>query len=75
MTMSGEVWGDLSLWLAIRESALCSLGIEGTPAESEIVPFLFGWEGQRTVRFTSGLLAMSAKSHVAETRKNSGGKA
>jgi protein-L-isoaspartate(D-aspartate) O-methyltransferase len=53
---SGEVWGDLGLWLAIREPALCGLGIEGTPAESEVVPFLFGWEGQHTVRFTSGLL-------------------
>jgi protein-L-isoaspartate(D-aspartate) O-methyltransferase len=52
----GEVWEGLSLWLAIREPSLCGLSAEGALAESGIVPFLLGWEGHRTVRFTSGLL-------------------
>ncbi len=57
-----EVWGGLSLWLATREPAHCNLGAEGALAESEIVPYLFGWQGHRTVRFTSGVLEESSLS-------------
>jgi protein-L-isoaspartate(D-aspartate) O-methyltransferase len=51
-----EVLGGLSLWLAVREPGLCSLGAEGAPAESGVVPYLFGRAGHQTVRFTNGLL-------------------
>jgi protein-L-isoaspartate(D-aspartate) O-methyltransferase len=56
----GEVWGGLNLWLATREPELCTLGAEGALAESELVPYLFGWQGQRTWRFTNGVLEGSS---------------
>jgi protein-L-isoaspartate(D-aspartate) O-methyltransferase len=52
----GEVWGGLSLWLATREPALCNLSAEGELANSGIVPYLFGWKGQRMWRATKGVL-------------------
>jgi protein-L-isoaspartate(D-aspartate) O-methyltransferase len=51
-----EVWGGLGLWLAIREPALCSLSAEGAPADSGVVPYLFGFGRQWKSRFTIGLL-------------------
>ncbi|HET9224839.1 MAG TPA: methyltransferase domain-containing protein, partial [Roseiflexaceae bacterium] len=56
VTKADEVWGGLSLWLAIREPALCNLSVEGELASSGIVPYLFGWKGQRIWCSTSGLL-------------------
>jgi protein-L-isoaspartate(D-aspartate) O-methyltransferase len=56
VTQANEVWGGLSLWLATREPALCNLSAEGELANSGIVPYLFGWNGHRTVRATSGVL-------------------
>jgi protein-L-isoaspartate(D-aspartate) O-methyltransferase len=58
---SGALWG-LSLWLAIREPALCNLSAEGAQADSGVVPYLLGWAGHRTVRFTSGVLEESSLS-------------
>jgi protein-L-isoaspartate(D-aspartate) O-methyltransferase len=51
-----EVWGGLSLWLAIREPSLCSLSAEGAPAESGIVPYFLGFTRPALARFTGGLL-------------------
>jgi protein-L-isoaspartate(D-aspartate) O-methyltransferase len=60
VTKADEVWGGLSLWLATREPALCNLSAEGEPASSGIVPYLFGWRGQRIWCGTSGVLDESS---------------
>ncbi len=56
VTKADDVWGGLSLWLATREPALCNLSAEGELASSGVVPYLFGWKGQRTWWATSGVL-------------------
>lgn len=52
----GEIWGGLSLWLALREPGLCGLTATGRLADSGIVPCLFGYGGESKSCFTSGLL-------------------
>ncbi|MFL5804746.1 MAG: methyltransferase, FxLD system [Roseiflexaceae bacterium] len=51
-----EVWGGLSLWLAIREPSLFGLSAEGALVDSGIVPYLFGFARPVPSCFTSGLL-------------------
>jgi protein-L-isoaspartate(D-aspartate) O-methyltransferase len=60
VTKADEIWGGLSLWLATREPALCHLSAEGELANNGIVPYLFGWQGLRTVFATSGVLDESS---------------
>lgn len=38
-----EIWGGLSLWLALHEPTFCGLGAQGAVAERGIVPDLFGF--------------------------------
>lgn len=38
-----EIWGGLSLWLALHEPGFCGLGAQGTVAERGIIPDLFGF--------------------------------
>ena len=38
-----DVYGGLSLWLALHEPGFCRLGTEGGDASRRLVPRLFGW--------------------------------
>lgn len=49
-----EIWGGLSLWLALREPNFCGLGAQGVVAERGIVPNLFGFSSKSSS--TVGLL-------------------
>jgi protein-L-isoaspartate(D-aspartate) O-methyltransferase len=41
-----EIWGGLSLWLALREPNFCSLGAQGAVVQSGIVPNLFDFSSE-----------------------------
>jgi len=41
-----EIWGGLSLWLALHEPNFCGLGAQGIAAERSIVPNLFGFSSK-----------------------------
>jgi len=49
-----EIWGGLSLWLALHEPTFCGLGAHGAIAERGIVPNLFGFSNKSSN--TVGLL-------------------
>lgn len=40
---TSEIFGGLSLWLALRDHGYCRLGAEGEAAPRQLVPPLFGW--------------------------------
>ncbi len=41
-----EIWGGLSLWLALYEPTFCELGAQGKWAERNIIPNLFGFSSK-----------------------------
>jgi protein-L-isoaspartate(D-aspartate) O-methyltransferase len=49
-----EIWGGLSLWLALHEPNFCGLGAQGAVAERGIIPDLFGFSNKSSS--TVGLL-------------------
>ena len=55
-----ELWSGLQLWLALSDSRVCSLSINGEQAERSIVPCLFGWAGTSKSCSTFGLYESDA---------------
>lgn len=52
-----ELYGPISLWLALHEPGLCNLTAEGALVERGIVPSVFTWSGAWNQCATFGLLS------------------
>jgi protein-L-isoaspartate(D-aspartate) O-methyltransferase len=54
--MPRELFGDLRLWLALREPRFCDVNAWGEGATRSFVPSMFATQPEQRWRFTSGLL-------------------